>query len=721
MTLGGLNNASTGSFAAYGSSATNEVTVTVDGSVSNAGTLNIGAYSVFDVTGGAFTQTGGTTTVSANGFFSAPTIDIDGGTFVVDTTNFTNTGTLAAADGGYINLSAGGLTNLSDGTLTGGTYEVGAGSTLQLPNNSPIVDDDADIILSGADSTIEVDTSGTPESLDFTLRTISKGGQLHLLDWTGQSFTTAALFTNDGTIQLGGGRFVVTGLGSSLTDGKGSKLYGFGTVDATTFTNSGLVEASVSGKTLTLTHAVKGKGELQIDARATLVLAGTMATTNSVTFNGPGAELTLDHVGNLSGAIGGIGLDDTIGLVGVTANGASVNGSDQLVVTENGTVVDTLQLSGNNSGLYFLCVPVSGGTDIVSLPDPATVADYVYIPSDYDLIPGGFDISDTAANVVAALPTLNADSHVASITITSGSATLSGNVEVNAPAFTLTGSSTTLTLDENLTYGGSFSEGASDTFVLSGGNLLLTGADTFSGGTVDGSNLLETEGTTTISGLTIGGTVEWENTTTVTQSGGTGTIDDASRRRAIPRQHVDGNLRHRRRQRDQSGQLDGLVYRQRRPVREDGRYGNEHDRSGGDQYRNDRSHGREARFQRGDIRDRIGHNLGRIDPGIRLGGFEQHDGRLPEYRLHGRWHARSHRSHELLRRGFRLRGRRYGPASWLMGLFRFLREFGRHSGHADAREWHDHARFRLLRRLRAARFQNYLGSDLDYHPRVTQG
>ncbi len=530
VTLGGLTNASTDSFAANGSSATNAVTVTVDGLVSNAGTLNVGDYSVFDVIdGGVFTQTGGTTTVSANGSFSAATIDIDGGNFVVDTTNFTNTGTLAAADGGHINLSAGGLTNLSDGTLTGGTYEVGAGSTLQLPNNDPIVDDDADIILSGAGSTIQVDTSGTPESLDFTLRTISKGGQLHLLDWTGQSFTTAAVFTNDGMIQLGGGRFAVTGLGSSLTDDKGSKLYGFGVVDATTFTNSGLVEASVSGKMLTLTDAVKGKGELQIDAGATLVLAGTTATTNTVTFNGAGGELTLEHVGNLSGSIDGLGLDDSIDLVGVTANGASVNGSDQLVVTENGTVVDTLQLSGNNSGLYFLTQAVSGGTDIVSLPDRATVADYLFVPSLYDEIPGGFKISDTAANVVAGLPTLNADLHVASITITSGSATLSGNVGVNAPAFALTGSSTTLTLDENLSYPGSFSEGAGSTFVLSGGNLLLTGADTFSVETVSGSNhLLETEGATTVSGLTIGGTVEWENTTTVTESGGSATIGDAT-------------------------------------------------------------------------------------------------------------------------------------------------------------------------------------------------
>ena len=94
-------------------------------------------------------------------------------------------------------------------------------------------------------------------------------------------------------------------------------------------------------------------------------------------FNGQGATLTLDHVGNLRGAIGGVDFDETFDLVGVTANGATVNGSNQLVVTDNGTTVDTLQLSGNNSGYYFLPVAVSGGTDIVSLPIPATVADYL--------------------------------------------------------------------------------------------------------------------------------------------------------------------------------------------------------------------------------------------------------------------------------------------------------------------------------------------------------
>jgi hypothetical protein len=228
--------------------------------------------------------------------------------------------------------------------------------------------------------------------------------------------------------------------------------------------------------------------------------------------------------------------------------------------------------------------------------------------STLDKIAEGFDVSDTAANLVAALSTLNADPGVDAITADIGDATLSGSADVNAPNFSESGSGTSLTvseplpyagafsqglgsttvitagntlslmgtaslsgatsglgtlalaggsatidkgatisvsnwsisgagtdvtLDKNLNYAGSFSEGAGDTFVLSGGHLLLSGVATFAGGTVDGSNILYTEGTTAVSGLAIGGTVEWENTKSVTQSGRSATIGDASGDEAI--------------------------------------------------------------------------------------------------------------------------------------------------------------------------------------------
>ena len=136
-----------------------------------------------------------------------------------------------------------------------------------------------------------------------------------------------------------------------------------------------------------------------------------------------------------------------------------------------------------------------------------------------------------------------------------------------------------MTLGEALTYSGSFSDGAGDTFVVSGGDPSVEVAAMFAGGTVDGSNLLETEGTTTVSGLTIGGTAEWENTKTVTQSGGTVTIGDLSGDKAILDNTATGNLRHRRQQRDHARQLDGLGHQAGRPFREDGRDRNKHDRA----------------------------------------------------------------------------------------------------------------------------------------------
>ena len=226
-----------------------------------------------------------------------------------------------------------------------------------------------------------------------------------------------------------------------------------------------------------------------------------------------------------------------------------------------------------------------------------------------DKIAEGFDVTDSAANLVEYLSSLNADSRVDAITADIGEATLSGGAFVNAPSFSesgwgtnlivsealaygrvfsqglgstttitlgdtlsltgtaslsgttngagtlalgggsatidnsatisvsnwsISGAGTDVTLGENLTYAGSFSEGAGDTLVLSGGDLLLSGAAaTFAGGTVDGSNILFTEGTTTVTGLTIGGTVEWENTKAVTQSGGSVTIGDASGDKAV--------------------------------------------------------------------------------------------------------------------------------------------------------------------------------------------
>ena len=307
------------------------------------------------------------------------------------------------------------------------------------------------------------------------------------------------------------------------------------------------------------------------------------------------SAITISDNGQISASVAQLTTDATaIGKL-ENANGSRV----RLAINDTAGAVQT--------GLATLVADTGEIGSITVSNDPIVVsaATFEADQSTLDKIAGGvdgFDVSDSAANVVAALSTLNADSGVDAITADIGDATLSGGGGVNAPNFSESGWATSLTvgealgyagsftqrsgsttaissgdrlslagtadlsgttsgagtlalggsatidrggtisvsnwsisgadadvtLDKNLSYAGSFSESAGDTFVLSGGHLLLSGAATFAGGTVDGSYVLHTAGTTAVSGLTIGGTVEWENTGTVNESGGSATVGDAS-------------------------------------------------------------------------------------------------------------------------------------------------------------------------------------------------
>ena len=499
VTLGGLTNSANASFNAYGSSSY-AATVTVDGLVSNAGTLNVGDYSVFDVTGGnAFTQTGGTTTISADGSFSAATIDIDGGNFVVDTTNFTNIGKLAAAYGGEINFSAGGLTNLSGGTLTGGTYEVDAGSTLQLPNNSPIVTDDADIILSGSGSTIQsLDTStNTEQSFDFTWRTISATGQLHLL--AGRSLSTAAVITNDGQLELGGGTLAVTGLGSSLTDDAGSWLYGFGVVTATTFTNSGLIEAIAGGDinlgASDLTNLSGGTltgGIYEADPGSTLQLpnnAPIVTDAATIILNGAGSEIqSLNTTSN------------TEATLETTLTAISAGGALELLGGRNFMTSDAI----NNAGTLVIASGVLGGAALTdasgsTLSGFGTVANAFTGAGTVTASGGTLSFTGTGDSFSGAI---NGSGNLA---FTGGSDALNSGATITTASLTISGAGTSVSVNEALSYGGTFTEGAGSTVTIAGGDALnLSGNSTIAGSIGGGGALAFSGGSDALnSGATI--------------------------------------------------------------------------------------------------------------------------------------------------------------------------------------------------------------------------
>ena len=110
-----------------------------------------------------------------------------------------------------------------------------------------------------------------------------------------------------------------------------------------------------------------------------------------------------------------------------------------------------------------------------------------------------------------------------------GTTTILSGANLSVADWLISGALTTVTLDEAVTYAGSFSEGAGATLTGGPGTALtLTGSANFAGGTLNGAHAINTKGTTTVSGLTIGGTAAWYNYKTVTQSGGNVTVGDGS-------------------------------------------------------------------------------------------------------------------------------------------------------------------------------------------------
>ena len=112
--------------------------------------------------------------------------------------------------------------------------------------------------------------------------------------------------------------------------------------------------------------------------------------------------------------------------------------------------------------------------------------------------------------------------------LTAGLTTFDGSGSISAASWLLSGSGTTVALNQNLSDSGILQAGAGTSVTLSGGNLTLTGKAGFAGATVSGPDKLFAQGTTTVSGLTIAGTATFDNAGGLTQNGGAVTLGDAS-------------------------------------------------------------------------------------------------------------------------------------------------------------------------------------------------
>jgi hypothetical protein len=450
---------------------------------------------------------------------------------------------------------------------------------------------------------------------------------------------------------------------ATLNDDAGGSLIIGGTLTMSNGTFS--ISPEGDGGLLTVGALDLSGGALNVDSGGELNLNGTLSQTGGTLtleggfISGGTIDSTAGTLAIDSGALSGVTFDGPLNL---TASGATVflaNGTT--VVGSSGSGPGTINVTGSGATLFFANTQTFNNATINLGPTS----------SNCYLLAGAGIVLTLGPNV-----TIDANG-AAAIIEDSGNA---GDGIVNQGNISQTASDTSLYI-----YGNSFTNSGAITAASSGGTQTIapttfanSGRLAISNGDaveIDSTNFSNTGSITLASGgslfLDINFTLAGLGT--LTNSGGT----------------VDaGRVRDRHR----------------------------HDLH---QFGHDRGVRRHAHADRCGDRDRNGHDLPPLDPGIRRRGVDCCDERRPGHRLHRRRDAPSPEAQELLWRDFGLRGRRYDQAQGLLGLFRHLGDRG--CDDADARERLDHTRLRLRRGLYTRRLHHHAGDDHDHQIRMKHG
>jgi hypothetical protein len=482
----------------------------------------------------------------------------------------TNSGTISGAGWG-VYLTGGGTVNNENGGRIGGGGDEGA-SGVSIFGGIGTVTNAGTISATGTYSEgVRLGTGGTVKNTGA----ISATGN----NSAGVGLEGGAVYNQSGGQISGavgifsGGTGAVTNAGA-ITGGVG--LWGGGTVinqSGGTISSSVDVGVYITGGSGAVTNAgtisgadsvkFEGSGANTLTLETGSVLTGEAlgsfaSATNALILEGTGeADNNFEYFNTLTVEASGIwtlGGDSAFWTTNLSSGTLNVTGDLTTALTQaagaiatvasGGTLELTWTLAGTVSGAGTLAMALSNEIATIDSGAQISVSNWsiggvgTEVTLDENLTyAGAFTQGARSTTAITAGDSLSLTGTASlsgimggagTFALAGGTATIDKGATITASTWMISGAGTDVTLDENLTYAGSFSEAAGDTLVLSGGHLLLNGADTFTGGTVDGSMLLETEGTTTVSGLTIGGTVEWRNTEAVTQSGGTVTIGDLS-------------------------------------------------------------------------------------------------------------------------------------------------------------------------------------------------
>ena len=469
------------------------------GDASTSGTLNVAS---------SFTLGAGRSVALAAG---GGTIDSNSGVAFEIGQGISGAGALTVTGAGTLTLA--GASSYSGGTtLSGGTLQLGDGTTAgtiagDVADNGALIFNEAGDVtmagaISGSGTLTQNDATGHTVSLTGTntytggttitagILSIGNGGSTGSI--TGDILDNAALvFDRTGTLIYGG---AISGTGTVSQSGSGTTvLTGDGTYTGGTTIAAGTLQIGNSGTTGSITGDVADNGTIAFDRSDSLIFAGAISGTGALAQIGAGTTIlsgTNTYGGGTTIAAGTlqIGNGGTTGsIAGNVADSGTLAFDRSDLVTFGGVISGTGALAQIGSGTTILAGAntYSGGTTVSSgvlqIGNGGTTGSIAGDVADNASLV--FDRSDTLTYSGAISGTGTLEQAGSGTLVLTGANTVSGGTAISAGTLQVGAGGTSGSLAGNVADAGSLVFDRSDTLVFGGvisgsGSVMQTGTGT---------------------------------------------------------------------------------------------------------------------------------------------------------------------------------------------------------------------------------------------------
>ncbi len=526
-------------------------TITDHGEIdASTGTLDLNNATV---TGGTLGGSGTIETAAGNSSSTLSGVTIASGSTVTDSTGtLVLTGTIT--DHGEIDATTGTL-DLNNATVTGGTLggsgtiETAAGNTsstlngVTIASGSTVTDSVGTLVLTGAITDHgEIDaTTGTLDLNNATVTggTLGGGGTIETASGNTSSTLSGVTIASGSTVTDSTGTLVLTG---AITD--------HGEIDATTGTldlnnatvtggtlgGGGTIETASGNTSSTLSGVTIASGSTVTDSVGTLVLTGTItdhgeidATTGTLDLNNAtvtggtlGGGGTIETAsGNTSSTLSGVTIASgstvtdsvgTLALTGTITDHGEIDATTGTLDLDNATVTGgtldgggTIETAAGNSSSTLSGVTIGSGSTVTDSVGTLALTGAITDHGEIDATTGTLDLN----NATVTGGTLGGSGTIE---------TASGNSSSTLSGVTIASGSTVTDSVGTLVLTGTITNTSAEIDVGTNGTADLNSA-TINGGTITISGILDSTGTSFITGATI------VNSNNIQITSGTLTID----------------------------------------------------------------------------------------------------------------------------------------------------------------------------------------------------